>query len=76
MPSWVSVPIIPGASYINVSDPDITPISRVEIAKVTADTRDATVSKQAEGRCTITFKEPAQQQQYVRYKIRNTADSA
>jgi hypothetical protein len=76
MPSWVSIPIIPGASYINVSDPDITPTSRVEIAKTTADTRDAKVSKQAEGRCTITFKEPVRQQQYVRYKVRNSAGTA
>lgn len=76
MPSWVSIPIIPGASYINVSDPDITPTSRVEIAKTTADTRDAKVSQQAEGRLTIKFKAPAQQQQFVRYKVRNTADPA
>ena len=76
MPSWVSIPIIPGASYINVSDPDITPTSRVEIAKTTPDTRDAKVTQQAQGRFTIKFKAPAQQQQYVRYAVRNPASPA
>jgi hypothetical protein len=76
MPCWVSFPVIPGASYVQIKDPDITNTSRIEIAKVTADTRDATVSKQAEGRCTITFKEPVRQQQYVRYQVRNSAGTA
>lgn len=76
MSSSVSVPIIPGVSYVKIKDPDITSTSRIEIIRSTADTKHASVSKQAQGHCTVTFKEPTRQNQYLRYRVRNTAGPA
>jgi hypothetical protein len=73
MSFWVSVPIITGAAYVNLTDPNITADSRIEIARSTPDTRDAKVTKQAQGHCTITFERPTQQNQYLRYAVRNSA---
>ena len=76
MSSWVDVPLIKGAIYAEIKDPQATAYSEISIQRSSADTQDAQITRRQTGRFRIQFAKPVRDNQTVRYQIRNPAGQA
>ena len=76
MSSWVEVPLIKGAIYAEIKDPQATAYSEISIQRSSADTQDAQITRRQAGRFRIQFAKPVRDAQTVRYQIRNPAGPA